>query len=303
MEHEPVPVSKIKSDKDDGDNVKCIRGTITKLFPIKKGDGGSGPYEYQNGEFRDEAGDTIDVTFSKCSQPESAKGQLVTITSVKNDSHGWLGIKIADNTYEKEVEGVKKPVTKRILKIVPSAVINYANGAPAANGPAQTGGGAATQSRPAHTSQHPDLVLKDLIFLHSKCTDLVEQLYGGESGKTPEFRQAATASIFIQGCKEGLHYNFEERIKAPIPKQYPKPPADPKDWDACVVPKGEFEGKTLKELPDGKLRDLYTALKKSDSETPFAKCVYQAAKDRNVLEKPKPPTDPDLDPPEDDIPF
>jgi hypothetical protein len=134
---------------------------------------------------------------------------------------------------------------------------------------------------------------------------MVVQLYGGEGGKDAAFMQGAIATIYIEAAKNGLTHNFVERMNKPIPKQYPKPPKDhEKDWDVCIVPKGEFEGKTLKELPEGKLRELYTALKKQSSESDFAKCVYSAAKAREIFKEEEKPKDPDLDPqPEDDIPF
>lgn len=304
MEHEPVSIKKIKSDKDDGDNVKCIQGTITKLFPIKKGSGSGGEFEYQNGEFKDNDGDTIKICFSKCSQPDGAKGKKVTITSIRHDTHGWLGIKIADSEYVKnEGKDNETKVKERQLKIVPSAEIKYEGGAPSSE-PArtQTSGGGSSSSRQDLTL-HPKLVLKDICLMHARVTDLVNEIYKGAEGVTPEFIQGAVGTVFIESARSGLHHDFEKRYNAELPKVYPPAPKDPKDWDVCVIPKGEFAGKTLKELPTDKLRELHVALDKNKSNTPFAECVYQAAKDRKIFEKEKPPADPDLDPPEDDIPF
>lgn len=307
-EHEPMTIKRIKADKEDADNVKCIKGTITKLFDAKKGQGDSGDWEYQNGEFKDENGDSIKICFSKCSQPKGARGRPVVITSIKSEQHGWLGIKVEDKSYEKDGE----PVKERTLKITPSAEIVFKGEAPSETGSgggggggkpsSNTGGGGGGQSRPAQNlTLHPQVVLEDMIFLHSKVTDLVTQLYGGEGGKPPEFIQATVGTIFIEAAKCGLTHDFKARIAKPIPKTYPPAPNDPKDWDACIIPKGEYEGKTLKDLPDDKLKELFAAVK--ESSTAFAKCVREAAAVRKVFKEEPKATDPDLDPPEDDIPF
>jgi hypothetical protein len=275
-------------DKEEfpaGAVVMAVAGEITGLFKIRKGTGSSGDYEYQNGKLKDATGE-IEVCFSKCSQPDSAKGKKVTITS-KTTNHGFQGIKIEDDSYEKDGETKHK----RILKITPSADIVFVGGAPTGStqsggqaGPAQSGGG---QTSGFDLSKHPLVIVDDIAALHSVIVDVVSSQYEKSS---EALRQSYTATLFIEACKTGCAVDFIKRYKKPK-AGYPAPPSDPSKWKECILPKGPFEGKTLADVPDDKLLEYYNYYMEKKDEGNMAKCVYQAAKDRDLLPKDEPQTE------------
>jgi hypothetical protein len=310
----PISISRIldKEEFPDDMTVMCVKGTLIKLFPQKAGTHPtSGAWCFQNGTLKDDTGE-IEVSFSKCTQPDSAKGQEVTIECFQTDKHGWQGLKVKDESYLKDGQTVKK----RKLHVTPTATITYANGKPAANQqqpPAEpgkptgagTGGGQSSGGGQPWVpiNAHPEPALADIMKLHRRCHDLVTENYG-EGGFPPEY----VAQVFIQATREKLHLNYIARAKAEVPKNYPPAPRDPHQWKECVIPKGEHEGKTLSEIPDEVLLNLFSYYDSKGANTPFAECVYQASRDRNVIPPPPPPKaaekDPDLDPDaEDDIPF
>ena len=281
----PVAFSKIKEDYDDGQTVMCIRGTITSLFDPKKGD----TYEYQNGTMKDEAGVEMGISFSKNSQPKTAKGKKVTIRSVKNEQHGWLGIKVEDQSYVKEGE----QVNKRVLKITGSAEITYA-GESSGSG----GGGAhtphtetpASSSARAPDPRHPELILIDITAFHQRCYKYASDAYtvGKKDGEiSAEAFQAFVSSIFIEGCRQGAQVNYQERAMKPVPPKITPPPT-PDKWKECMIPKGSMIGKTLADMEDEKLKSLYLAImEQKNPNTPFGLCVQAGAKERNLIPEPK----------------
>ncbi len=298
----PVLISKILDPDEFADKaiIMCIEGTLTKLYDATTGD----DYEYQNGEFKDSTGKTIKITFSKCTQPSTAKGKKVTISAVKSDKHGWQGLKVEDKTYTSK----GKEVSERIIKVTATAQIEYGgassnegSGSSGSGKPQSVGTGSGTQSQPK-SDIHPKKAIGDMLLLHVAITTLVNETYGEKISDAA--KQGAVATLFIESAKQGLVWDFEKRNAKELPKQYPPAPKDPKDWKNCVIPKGEFEGKTLEELPEDRLLELFNVLDDKGSNTPFAECVYQAAKDRDVLPKddPKQPESSD-EPEEDSIPF
>jgi hypothetical protein len=308
----PVLFKKILSeDYDDGQTVFTIAGTLSALYPVKKGEGAKGPWEFQNGKMKDSEGTEIDISFSSNSQPTSAKGKKITIRAVKTDQHGWNGIKVEDQSFTPQ--GQNEPVNKRVLKISGSANIEYdgeAASKPAGGTGAQSGGGQQSSGFAATAGMHPELFLMDITNFHMRCHYYAEQAYPDEAatdGKpavnNTALRQSATASIFIEGVRHQMHINYGENAKKPIPVKIPPAPKDPAQWKECVIPKGEFMGKTLAELPDDKLMAFYDALKGKD--TPFSNCVEFAADERGLLKKAKEQEKNDraLDAAEDDIPF
>lgn len=304
---EELKVTSIKKilDRDefsDGDNVKKIKGKITAMYPVRKGGDGDSGYEYQNCEFEGEDGGKIRICFSKCTQPTSAKGQKVTIHSIKNDQRGWLGIQVKDG----EHDGKKT----RELRIVPSAVLEYSGQASTGSGGGSGGSsGGGEKSQPAQSkrddSVHPIVILKDLIGLHAKIVDLVNESYG-ESAK-PEY----IATLFIEAAKNGLAFNFLERVSKPVPIKYPPAPKDYSLWKECVMPWGKegVIGKKLSELPEDKLREIHIYFDEKGINTDLAECVYQAARDLGLFKKEEEQQqqqaadDAALDAAPDDIPF
>src|SRR5689334_24338524 len=93
----PIKMAADRSEFTDGDAVKKVRGKITALYPVRKGE----DYEYQNGDFVGEDGGKIRICFSKCTQSDSIKNKTITITAHRGKD-GWTGCKIIDKEYEKD---------------------------------------------------------------------------------------------------------------------------------------------------------------------------------------------------------
>lgn len=295
----PVLFSRIKSDYDDGQVVMCISGTLTAIFDPKKGE----TYEYQSATMKDSEGTEMSISFSKNSQPKTAKGKKVTIRSVKHEQHGWLGIKVEDQEYEKDGQQIKK----RVLKITSTADIQYHDSASGGGGNASSGPGPGTASGPAYRppdDRHPELVLADITAFHQRCRFYASQAYviGTEPGNvSQEEFQAYVSSIFIEGCRQGAQQNYQERALKPIPPKITPPPT-PDKWKECMIPKGSMIGKTLGDLTDEQLKAFYTAIMEGKTpNSPFGLCVQEGAKEKNLI--PPPPDDAALDPEGDDIPF
>jgi hypothetical protein len=263
----PIPFKRILDPNEfsDGDIIKCIKGTIIKLYKIRAGEGTRGHYEYQDGEIKDDAGTIMGITFASCSQPDSAKGKRVTIMSTMTESFGKQGVKLEVSEYN------QKEIKK--LRITSSANISYDGGA---TGQQQQRPNGQAQQQPA-MNVHPKVILQDLTKMHCAITDLVNEIY---KEQPDAFKQGAVATIFIEAAKQGVAVDFAKRYSQMI---IPPAPADPKNWSECVVPKGSNIGKRLQEVSDEDLLKLHGWLADTDSKTNFAKCVYQAALDRNVL--------------------
>lgn len=295
----PVLFSRIKSEYEDGQTVMCISGTITSIFAPKKGD----TYEYQNATMKDAEGTEMGISFSKNSQPTTAKGKKVTIRSVKHETHGWLGIKVEDQEYEKDGNQVKK----RVLKITSTAEVTYADAGGGTNPNAGPGTASGPAYRPPQDDRHPELILADITSFHQRCYHYAGQAYtiGIEAGQvTSDAFQAFVSSIFIEGCRQGAQTNYQERALKPIPPKI-LPPPTPDKWKECMIPKGSMMGKTLADLSDEQLKAFYTAIMEGKTpNSPFGLCVQEGAKEKNLI--PPPPDkseDADLDPSGDDIPF
>lgn len=303
----PVPIKNVLDPNAYADQmpVMCVRGTITKLYQAKTGEGGSGPYSFQNAELKDATG-TIKVTFSSNEQPMSCKGKVVTIRAFKSDKHGWVGLKVEDREFEQNGE----PKQERQLKVSGTAEIEYA-GATTGGGGGGGGGNAANTKQPpakanggtdtAKPPRHPRLFLEDAVALYCDIVALVNEKF---QDAHPE---GAVSTLFIEAAKNGIVYDYKAQAAKPLPVKYPPTPTDPSEWRKCYIPSGELAGKTLEQISDEKLNALFDYYDGKGANTPLAECVYQAARDRGLLPPPEPPpappSDPDLDVPPDDIPF
>lgn len=295
----PVAFKRILGeDYDDGQIVQTIQGTISKLFPAKKGTSSNGEWEFQNGKMKDSEGTEIDISFAKNTQPMTAANKKVTIRSIKTDQHGWNGIKVEDQSYTPA--NATEPVTKRVLKITATADIVYdgGDGGVSSQPENRPSGNAGAQSQPSGEWKggcmpymphdiHPEMGIADIAHLHSKCVNTVEMMYplGAKKGEgiPDEMRQSFIASLFIESCRQGLQVNYMARASKPVPPKINPPPADPKDWKLCQIPKGEHAGKTLDKLDEGTLTKYYDDVKDRDGK--LANCIKQAFEDLGYLAK------------------
>lgn len=282
-----ITIDEIK-DKEtfsDKEIVKLVKGKITKLFNPRKGGSGDDHWEYQSGELMDVTG-KIEISFSKCSQPMSAKGQDVTFESQKTDNFGWQGVKVEDSEYDnKEGEHVKK----RILKITPTANIIYAGGTPQGS----TGESKGETSKQQPSNVNTKQAFSDLVALYKSCYSEALNL-DTEITKNPQALVAATATMFIESCRQGLAFDFQVKFSNKPPKKdkeeekeeeegkeekkEKKPPVEmsPAELKKIKIPKGEHAGTLVKDLPYEKLKDLYDAY--AEKDPPWQSPVSQAVK-------------------------
>lgn len=299
----PVPLSDILDPEKyaDGQIINCIKGKVISVFQAKSGTGANGAWEFQD-VILEQGGKQVKLSFAKCSQPQSAKGQMIMIESVKSTAHGLQGIKIEDRSF---TQGDEEKHERRI-KITSSAKITYVSPTSAAGS-----GKSDTVLKKEGPAVHPLLQIRDNIILHRTIRVEVKDVYTTDAEHEPNKilvteseLQSAVASVFIEACKQGLAYGFIDRVAKPIPPKILPPPSDPADWAKCQMPAGEYAGKTLAELPDDKLLELYSFANDAKKEGPFWACARRAAKERNVIPpEEEPQRDPDLDLAEDDIPF
>lgn len=294
-EKPPVSFAIIKQDYDDAQYVPCITGILKALFPVRKGESDKGPWEFQNGVIKDPAGEEMDISFAKCTQPETAKGKKITIRAVKSEQHGWQGLKVEDQTFTKDGETKKK----RILKVTASAEIVYEGGGSSGKSPdttasGPTGAGAVTGSggnkwqggsMPFMPHDiHPETALIDITGLHTRAAHYAAQAYGKpgeEGGPTAEFFQSTVASIFIESCRQGLQVDYMDRSSKPIPLKIEPLPADLEQWATAMIPKGSMAGQRLGQISDENLKRLYEPVREKDSL--WAKLVQEGVKARNLL--------------------
>lgn len=328
-------------DKDnipDKATVMSVRGKLTHLWKVTRGDGNDGPYEFQNGTIEDETG-SIKIVFANNTQPESARNKIVTLSCNQTQSFGWQGLKVEDKGYTDKNENW---VEERQLKVTGAATVDYGDGGASSGGhrgggqqqpqgggqqsrtqhgpktgpkqpPQQPNGGGQRppqqQQQPARKMEtHPQIIIGDILALHKHIHAIVNDNYPDVPDET---KAAYVATLYIESNRQGVGLDFAARNAKPLAKRYPAPPSDPSKWAECVMPWGkETEGKTLSEIGDSVLLQVFHYFDNKKENTPLAECVYAAAEARGVLpppkppaEAPRPPHDPDLDAAPDDIPF
>lgn len=110
-----------KDETDDGDVIKAVKGRIKRVWKFSSGDGDRGPWTRQGLIIGDSAGNEIPVTLWDQEEiPKSSKGKTIILSSTRGD-HGWNGVKVVDESYEKD----KKQVEERQLKITKTADVDY----------------------------------------------------------------------------------------------------------------------------------------------------------------------------------
>ena len=273
---------------DDSDVIGEVSGTIISLFAPLKNDNGS----LQNGKIRGDDGFEGKITFADNPQNEkTAKGKRVTISSVKSEKHGWLGVKMKDggkhgkgiwvtstasivfegeqpqtkSEYRKQEDYKEEPKTDPLPDVKP------------ADKPR-------TQAAPPPSIKPVRWHVENLADLFATCVALVNEkvmTVACQGDETPdaklEIAQAYATSLFIQCDRQGHTYAWnKDAITLP-----PIPP--PERWREAVLHKGEYKGKTLADLPVERLMELFNYYDSSHNNTPLAECVYRAVEELNLL--------------------
>jgi hypothetical protein len=253
------------------DIIKKVTGKITKLFPEKQHEGNYGPYTIQNGEIEVD-GKAYKLAFWKNSQPESAKGRTVTLSSTRG-KHGLNGVTFEEESY-KNKEG--QQIHNQVIKATASAKVEYDG---VSEEPVRVASSATPKSI---VSDNPEQELDKIVETHLYIDSLVRMAYLGKVTDEETLR-AYVSSVFIEANRKGIHYS--SGIVAPK-KEEPKAeePAelDPADWASAIVPSGSHKDKKLGAIGKPALTKLYQFYLEKGFTTPFAKCVEQAAIDLNL---------------------
>ena len=247
------------------DIIKKVTGKITKLFPEKQHEGNYGPYTIQNGEIEVD-GKPYKLTLWKNTQPESAKGRTVTLSSTRG-KHGLNGVTFEEESY-KNKEG--QQIHNQVIKATASAKVEYdgVNEEPVRR----------TETKSIVTD-NPEQALDQIVETHQYIDSLVRMAYLGKVTDEETFR-SYVSSVFIEANRKGISISKSE------PKSEPKveEPAelDPADWASVLVPSGSHKDKKLGAIGKPALTKLYEYYLDKGFTTPFAKCVEQAAQDLNL---------------------
>jgi hypothetical protein len=247
------------------DIIKKVTGKITKLFPEKQREGDYGPYTIQNGEIEVD-GKTYKLAFWNNTQPESAKGRTVTLSSTRG-KHGMNGV-IFEEEFYKNKEG--QQIHNQVIKATASAKVEYDG---VSEEPVRR-----TETKVIVTD-NPEQELDKIVETHLYIDSLVRMAYLGKVTDEETLR-AYVSSVFIEANRKGISISKLE------PKSEPKveKPAelDPADWASAIVPSGSHKGKKLAEIGKPALTKLYEYYLDKGFTTPFAKCVEKAAEDLNL---------------------
>jgi hypothetical protein len=242
------------------DIIKKVTGTITKLFPEKQHEGNFGPYTIQNGEIEVD-GKSLKLAFWKNTQPESAKGRTVTLSSTRG-KHGLNGVTFEEENY-KNKEG--QSVHNEVIKVSASARVEYDG---ASDEPVRV-----TKSI---VTDNPTEALDSIVELHKYVDSLVRHAYKGVQNE--ETLRSYVSSVFIEANRKSIAFKSER----PEPVKVEPPKVDPADWASAIVPSGTQKGKKLAEIGKPALTKLYEFYLEKGFSTPFAKCVEQAAADLDL---------------------
>jgi len=243
------------------DIIKKVTGKITKLFPEKKFEGNYGPTSVQNGEIEVD-GQAYKIAFWKCTQPESAKGRTVTLSSTRG-KQGLGGVVLEKESYEKE----GKKIENLLIKVSASANIEF-NGV--SEEPVRV---APTQHSKVIVTDNPEEALDQIVETHLYINSLVRMAYSKVTDE--ETLRAYVSSVFIEANRKGISISRSE------PK-VEEPKLDPKEWASVIVPSGSHKDKKLAEIGKPALTKLYQYYLDKGFITPFSKCVEQAAQDLNL---------------------
>jgi hypothetical protein len=259
------------------DIIKKVTGKITKLFPEKQHEGNYGPYTIQNGEIEVD-GKPYKLAFWKNTQPESAKGRTVTLSSTRG-KHGLNGVTFEEESY-KNKEG--QQIHNQVIKATASAKVEYDGLSEepvriSTVGSKQRVGFSATPK--SIVSDNPEQALDQIVETHQYIDSLVRMAYLGKVTDEETLR-AYVSSVFIEANRKGISISKSE--PKPEPKVEEPAAFDPSDWASVLVPSGSHKDKKLAEIGKPALTKLYQHYLAKGFNSPFAKCVEQAAIDLNL---------------------
>ena len=249
------------------DIIKKVTGKITKLFPEKQHEGNYGPYTIQNGEIEVD-GKAYKLTIWKNTQPESAKGRTVTLSSTRS-KHGLGGVTFEEESY-KNKEG--QQIHNNVIKVTASAKVEYDG---VSEEPVRVASSATPKSI---VSDNPEQELDKIVETHLYIDSLVRMAYLGKVTDEETLR-AYVSSVFIEANRKGISISKSEPKSEPKVEEPKVEELNPKLWAEVTVPSGSHAGKKLGGIGKPELTKLYQYYLAKGFNTPFSKCVEQAAED------------------------
>ena len=247
------------------DIIKRVTGKVTKLWEPKTFNGPKGEFVIQGGDIEID-GQTYGLKFFNNNQEQSLKGNVVTLSSVRG-KHGLTGVSLEHETYD----GKNGKVDRDIIKVTATGKVEFEK----------------QDEEPPRVASTPKVIVTDnpeqeldkIVETHLYIDSLVRMAYLGKVTDEETLR-AYVSSVFIEANRKGISIGKSE------PKSEPKveKPAelDPADWASAIVPSGSHKGKKLAEIGKPALTKLYEYYLSKEFNTPFAKCVEQAAQDLNL---------------------
>lgn len=236
------------------ETVTRTQGKLTKLYKPKTGESSHGPWSIQKGMIKDGSGE-ISVMFKDRDEvPQAWRDREIIITSHKSDK-GWSGVYAEDDNYKGTTTRILKVTGSAIVEVEGDAPQTHAANQKSVSAhdyedqgnmweqeekeaaqQAQQAPKQAPEQAPEIPKQAPKQAHKhgtsnvyaeasrsllQIINFHAKCAAGVLKyesgLVKGATGKdmTESERQGAIASVFIQGCRQGLHNAMPTKALTP----------------------------------------------------------------------------------------
>lgn len=240
-----LPITSITEafNKVSGDPVHRIQGKLIKIGKPRPHNGEGGVVIYQDGQLAGPDGkEIIKVKFGRTEEiQQTYSGQLVEISCFKSDKHGWVGVKVEDESYTNK-EG--QLIENRVLKVSKTANIKLMSEGPATAAPKPTAKPQAQSAAPSPQRQQQQGASGDtgkdfsrkagrVAFALRICAKYCNAI-AGELGWSQEDARAMTNTMFIE-MKGKTDFNalpaYDPRKQgdAPAPPRPPEPPAPPEE--------------------------------------------------------------------------
>jgi hypothetical protein len=216
-------------------------------------------------------GQTYGLKFFNNTQEQSIKGNVVTLSSVRG-KHGLTGVSLEHESYE----GKNGKVDRDLIKVTATGKVEF-------DRPSEEPARVTSHATPkVIVTDNPEKALDEIVETHLYIDSLVRMAYLGKITDEETLR-SYVSSVFIEANRKGIHYSSKvEAPKKEEPKAEEPAELDPADWASAIVPSGSHKGKKLAEIGKPALTKLYEYYLSKEFNTPFAKCVEQAAQDLNL---------------------
>lgn len=248
------------------DIIKKVTGKITKLYKARNVNTKYGEKNFQDGEIEID-GNAYKITFCNNEQKDSVRNRIVTLSSTRG-KQGLNGVTFAEEKYENK-EG--KQICNQVIKVSASAKVEY-------DGVSEEPPRAASTPKSIVTD-NPEQELDKIVETHLYIDSLVRMAYLGKVTDEETLR-SYVSSVFIEANRKGISISKSE--PKPEPKVEEPAAFDPADWASVLVPSGSHKDKKLAEIGKPALTKLYQHYLAKGFNSPFSKCVEQAAIDLNL---------------------